>query len=486
MKNKPIRIQFLLVFLAFLILLFGLISLSNIFLLKPFYVWTKTEQLKSVSRHYDDVAVDPQNQEFLRLIEKTQYRDQAAVDVFDAEDELIYSSIRNSRENRPMDIRPMYSDEERGKLQDGRILVKQIYNPHHNQTLIVVSRLLPGGEILSLSSAMAAIEQSVAILNEFLLIVLLLFVILVWICARRFADYFSKPIVTLQQMTNRMIQFDFSQQWHESRRDELGNLGTNMNKLMLIIGNFIEELKGKNELLESELERKNKLDRMRKQFVSNVSHELKTPIALIQGYAEGLRVDVNTDSASREEYCDVIMDEARKMNELVRELLLLSQLELGQDALSIERFDIASGLRTAATRFRHLSANREIAFELNVQEDAAEVIGDRNKIDQVIANYLSNALYFVNEQKRIRIATVREGERIRVSVYNTGPHIPEDEMDQIWTSFYKVDKARTRGEGGTGLGLSIVKRIMDLHHMPFGAANVHDGVVFWFELPLAA
>ncbi|UJF32531.1 sensor histidine kinase [Paenibacillus hexagrammi] len=331
---------------------------------------------------------------------------------------------------------------------------------------------------------MPAIQQSVTIMNEFYLIALVLFIVVGWVIATRFASYFSKPIVTLQQMTHRIIQFDFSERWKGTRKDELGNLGDNMNRLMVIIGEFIEELRGKNELLEDELERKNSMERMRKQFVSNVSHELKTPIALIQGYAEGLRQNVHEDTESRNEYCDVIIDEAKKMNELVRELLLLSQLESGHTVLQQEVFDIHDSIQTSVSRFQSLYAKRRIHFELEFEESPCLVFGDRSKINQVLNNYVSNAVFFLNDKNKIRIRTGIAGNTLRVSVHNTGPHIPEEELEPIWTSFYKVDKARTRGEGGTGLGLSIVKQIMNLHQMHFGAANVEDGVEFWFELPL--
>ncbi|WP_179232903.1 sensor histidine kinase [Paenibacillus rigui] len=484
MRNKPIRVQFLLVFLSFLVLLIGFIFIVNAFFLKPFYVWTKTEQLKSVSRKFDNVPIDSQNQDFRSLMEVTLYEDQASMDIFSAEGRIKYST-RNPRELHPIDFKSLFSRTEWERMQQGEMIVQEKNDFRRNQEFLTVYRALPNGEYLALSSAVAAIQQSVTILNEFLLLVLVLFLVLAWIWATRFANYFSRPIVTLQQMTNRMTQFDFSQHWMEPRRDELGNLGNNMNKLMSIIGQFIEELKGKNELLESELERKNSMERMRKQFVSNVSHELKTPIALIQGYAEGLRQNVNEDPASRNEYCDVIIDEARKMNELVRELLLLSQLELGRSVLKPEAFHIESAIQTAVSRLQGLYAERGIQFELAFQEHEGDVIGDAGKINQVLNNYLSNAVFFLNEHKRIRIETRITGNRLRVSVFNTGPHIPEEEMELIWTSFYKVDKARTRGEGGTGLGLSIVQRIMDLHEMGYGAANADGGVTFWFELPLA-
>lgn len=148
-------------------------------------------------------------------------------------------------------------------------------------------------------------------------------------------------------------------------------------------------------------------------------------------------------------------------------------------------FDIQGSIETAVSRLQSLYAERGITFELEFEEHAHLVFGDASKINQVINNYLANALFFLTEPKVIRIQTAAAGGIVRISVFNTGPHIPEDEMELIWTSFYKVDKARTRGEGGTGLGLSIVKRIMNLHHMNFGVSNVEEGVMFWFELPLA-
>lgn len=484
MGNRPIRSQFLLVFLSFLALLIGFIFIVNAFFLKPFYQWTKTQQLKSVSMKFDKVAVDPGDADFQSLLEKALYEDQAIIDIFTADGMLQYST-RNPKEFHEFNLSPLADTDTWNKLQNGRIAVEEKMDPRRGLDFLTVYHVLPGGEILSLSSPMAAIQQSAAVLNEFLLIILVLFLILAWIVATRFASYFSKPIVALQQMTHRMIQFDFSSRWEETRRDELGDLGKNMNRLMTIIGQFIEELRGKNELLLSELEQKTVIERQRKQFVSNVSHELKTPIALIQGYAEGLRQNIHENPEDRDEYAEVIIDEAKKMNLLVRELLVLSQLESPHTNLNIEVFDLCESIETAVSRLGSLHAERGISFGLRFQEGSHEVAADAAKINQVINNYLANALFFVSGRKTIIVSTQRVEPILRTTVYNTGPLIPEDEMELIWTSFYKVDKARTPGEGGTGLGLSIVKRIMDLHKMDYGVANAADGVEFWFDLPLS-
>lgn len=198
-----------------------------------------------------------------------------------------------------------------------------------------------------------------------------------------------------------------------------------------------------------------------------------------------MRQNVNEDAESRNEYCEVIIDEAKKMNEMVKELLLLSQLESGQAFFYPEPFDIKASILKTATRMRNLVDPHNVRFELDLQPGVEWVKGDEPKINQVINNYLSNAVYFVSKPGVIRVSLEASASRARISVYNTGPLIPEEEMEQIWESFYKVDKARTRVDSGTGLGLSIVKGIMDMHQSPYGVYNARDGVVFWFELPLA-
>ena len=220
---------------------------------------------------------------------------------------------------------------------------------------------------------------------------------------------------------------------------------------------------------------------MRKEFLSNVTHELKTPIALIQGYAEGLKDNISEDAESREFYCDVIIDEASKMNKMVKKLLTLNQIEFGNQMVELERFDIAALIRSVLDNSEILLKQNEIRVQFE-QTGPAEVWADEYMIEEVVTNYLTNAIHYAANEKVIDIRILREEGRVRVSVFNTGDPIPEEETEKIWIKFYKVDKARTREYGGNGIGLSIVKAIMEAHNKPYGVINHSNGVEFWFEL----
>ena len=221
---------------------------------------------------------------------------------------------------------------------------------------------------------------------------------------------------------------------------------------------------------------------MRKEFLSNVSHELKTPIALIQGYAEGLKECINDDPESREFYCEVIMDESSKMNQMVKKLLTLNQLEFGNDVVTMERFDLVSLVKGVIQSASILAQQKEAKLLFN-EEEPVYVWADEFKVEEVVTNYISNALNHLEGDKVIDVKLIHEpGNVIRTTVFNTGKPIPEEDLDKIWIKFYKVDKARTREYGGSGIGLSIVKAIMDSFHQKCGVKNYDNGVEFWFEL----
>ena len=221
---------------------------------------------------------------------------------------------------------------------------------------------------------------------------------------------------------------------------------------------------------------------MRKEFLSNVSHELKTPIALIQGYAEGLKEGINDDAESREFYCDVIIDEAAKMNDMVKKLLTLNQLEFGNDVISMERFDIAALIRNYIQSVEILTKQKDIQVRFDNMPFAVYVWADEFKVEEVFGNYFSNAIHYASGDKIIDVKLIKTDNKVKVSVFNTGEPIPEESLSHLWEKFYKVDKARTREYGGSGVGLSIVKAIMESMNQAYGVINYDNGVAFWFEL----
>lgn len=328
---------------------------------------------------------------------------------------------------------------------------------------------------------MDSIRDSVHTSNEFLgyVIIIGLFVsaVLIFWIARKITD----PIQELTELSKRMADLDFDAKYESGGQNEIGQLGEHFNKMSETLERTISELKTANNQLQSDIEEKIQIDEMRKEFLSNVSHELKTPIALIQGYAEGLKECINDDAESRDFYCDVIMDEAGKMNNMVKKLLSLNQLESGADSVVFERFDLVPLVRRVV-QSAELLAEQKGARILIEADSSCYVWADEFRTEEVVTNYVSNALNHVDFDKVIEIRIYRINGKVRTSVFNTGRPIPEEDIDKIWIKFYKVDKARTREYGGSGIGLSIVKAIMDSMHQQFGVKNYENGVEFWFEL----
>ncbi|NLL77910.1 MAG: two-component sensor histidine kinase [Clostridiales bacterium] len=341
--------------------------------------------------------------------------------------------------------------------------------------------VLDNGNIFLLRSALEGIQDSVSIANRFLAYVGIGAAVVSGFVILMVSRKVTEPILELADISERMIHLDFDAKYTGKSKTEIALLGNNINELSNALETTISELKTANNELQKDIEKKNEIDEMRKDFLSNVSHELKTPIALIQGYAEGLKEGINDDAESREFYCDVIIDEAGKMNTMVKKLLTLNQLEFGNDVVSMERFDIAALIRNYIQSAEILTRQKEISVFFNVTE-AFFVWGDEFKTEEVFANYFSNAMNHVSGAKIIDIRLKRMKDKVRVSVFNTGEQIPQESLPHLWEKFYKVDKARTRAYGGSGVGLSIVKAIMESMNQECGVMNYDNGVEFWFEL----
>lgn len=340
---------------------------------------------------------------------------------------------------------------------------------------------LQNGNMILMRTAVESIKESVGIANRFLAYVgvtaVIMCAVIIYVVTRRITN----PILQLVDISRRMTNLDFEAKFESRGHNEVDLLGEHMNQMSQTLEKTISELKSANNELKIDIERKTEIDEMRKEFISNVSHELKTPIALVQGYAEGLKECINDDAASREFYCEVIMDEADKMNKLVKNLLTLNQLESGSEQVVFERFELMELILGVVNATAILREQNGINLEIHGQ-GPEYVWADEFKTEQVLMNYISNAIHYAAGEKKIVVSVIPGEDTVRVEVFNTGNSIPDGELAHIWEKFYKVDKARTREYGGNGIGLSIVKAIMDSFHRECGVNNEEDGVTFWFEL----
>ena len=347
---------------------------------------------------------------------------------------------------------------------------------------------LDSGDVFLLRTALESIRDSVRISNRFLAYVGIISAIISGIIIWGLTKRYTKPIMELAWISERVAKLDFDIKYSGEKDNEIGILGENINFMSEELEKTISELKTANIELTKDIERKEKNEEMRSEFLANVSHELKTPIALIQGYAEGLKDDISDSPEEREFYCDVIIDEARKMNDMVKKLLTLNQLEFGNDTITMERFDVYALICNYLQSADILFQQNEVKLIL-MPSDPIFVWADEFKIEEVFMNYISNALNHVKANvdgiKEISVGFQMEETCVKVFVYNSGDKIPEESIPKLWDKFYKVDKARTREYGGSGVGLSIVKAIMESMNHKYGVDNTEDGVLFWFELERA-
>lgn len=342
---------------------------------------------------------------------------------------------------------------------------------------------LDGDFTVIISTPMESIQTSARLSGQFTMYVGLILIICGAIAMYLYSRQFTKPIEDMAKAANQMSHLDFDMKVPTGSDDELGRLGNSINELSSKLELTISELKTANNELQKDIEQKVQIDEMRKEFLSHVSHELKTPIALIQGYSEGLKDNILDDEGSKEFYCDVIADEAKKMNRMVQKLLTLNQIEFGNNQVNMERFDITEMIRNMVESSKILVEKQGVTIIFD--EPEMHVWADEFMIEEVVNNYLSNARNHVTDGGIIKVSYCQNGNNLRVKVFNTGNHIPQEDIDKLWVKFYKVDKARTREYGGSGIGLSIVEATMKAHGRDYGVANVEGGVEFYFEVESA-
>jgi len=343
---------------------------------------------------------------------------------------------------------------------------------------------LSNGDLIFIRTPLESIRETAKLSNAFLIRICLIIAALGSLAIMLLSKKFTDPILELTDLSDRMAHMDFNAKYSGGGMNEVAELGYHMNEMSENLERTISDLKSANAELQRDIEKKEEMENMRNEFVSGVSHELKTPIALINGYAEGLRDGIADDEESRKEYLGVIIDESKRMGDLVSELLELNHIEFGHDPLNYERFDICALIKEAVSESEVLvkQDGTEVLFDNN---SSVYVWSDRMKTETVFSNYFSNAIRYCKGEKRIEITVEDSGENVRITVFNTGDPLPEESVDRIWEKFYKVDKARSRELGGSGVGLSIVKATMDTLNKPYGVINYDNGVAFYFELERA-
>lgn len=487
MKNmkKSIKKQMAAVFLGLLVLILGLIFMVNNNFLEHYYTSRKAIEMQGMYQLIDSALRDGtiNDENIQNSIWRKIQRNNIFVLVMNEKHEIILETMQEQYGSMYLQLMGYIFGKNTGDtvVSTDRYNIYKAERPDNSGGYLEMYGVISDGFLFLMQSPLASIKDSARIANRFLIYVgcaaLIFGALFVWIFSKRIAD----PILELAELSKRMADLDFNAKYTSGGTNEIGVLGENFNSMSKRLEETISELKTANTQLHKDIEQKEKIENMRTEFLGNVSHELKTPIALIQGYAEGLKEGVNDDPESREFYCDVIMDEANKMNQMVKNLLVLNQLEFGSDELDVQRFDVVRLIRGVLASCDILIQQARASVDF-IADEEVYVWADEFKTEQVIRNYLTNAIHHIDFEKRIEIRVIQREDTVRVTVFNSGKPIPEEDLAKLWDKFYKVDKAHTREYGGNGIGLSIVKAIMESFQQEYGVKNFDNGVEFWFEL----
>lgn len=324
-------------------------------------------------------------------------------------------------------------------------------------------------------ASLQPVDEAVQMVQDYYIYIIAFVVVLIFLASFYYSKQIAKPLLKINDTTKKIAQLDFTEKIPITSKDEIGDLSKNINVLSNKLHSHIGQL-------EEDIEKERKLENTRKEFISGVSHELKTPLSIMKSCISILKDGVAEHK--KEYYFQAMEREVDKMDTLILDMLELAKFESGTYKMKKDSFYIDTVIEDIC---EHLSVEIE-KKELHVHKNihSFELIANQGRIEQVIVNFITNAIRYTPNKEDIIISTIDEKDRIKVCIENKGTHIEEEQLDKIWDRFYRVDTARQRSQGGTGLGLAISKNILELHDAEYGVKNTEDGVLFYFYLPKKA
>lgn len=469
---KKIYFKIFLMFNLLIVILLGLIALSNTFLLEKYYSNYKKKQIEQVAKRINtnpDLDIEEEmrkNNIKIFYLNSHMYEMSMRRLVFTPRGNM---NRRGGEEKRYI---PTFDELDR----KGHIAI--IKGFAKGEKFILYTQKLDN-KALVIHSPVVAVNEAVMVSSRFLAITFVFGIIISSLVSLSLSKKISKPIKEIDRVAKNMTELNFEDEIVINREDELGTLSKSINALSKRLRSTIDNLKVSNERLKIEIEKEKEIDRLRREFVSNVNHELKTPIAIIEGYAEGLMDNIASEE-DKNFYCEVIVDECKKMDQLVKKLLLGSKYDNEFIELNYSKFSLRDRVENLLKKYRLDIENKNLTINMELSE--VEVEGDYEELGIAIDNYLSNSINYTKENEYITIKTYKEDGKVYFSIKNPTEEINQEEIEKLFEAFNKLDKARTRKYGGTGLGLSIVKKIIELHKGEYGAKYEKGEINFYFVL----
>ena len=445
------------------------IAFVNSQLLENVYIW-------NMERTFADIAnrTERAGEDYITYLSEIEATQNVSIDLYDATDNYLYEGksgayLSGSKIN-------VISR----KTNDDGSYFNVVCAEGSTTQYILYGKSFKNNYHIEISTEINPIQENASLATNVTTVITVLALGLALIFIYDYSRRFTKPLIHMNEVMEKIANLDFSTKTDIDRKDEIGTLANNINTVSDSLDKALSELREKNAQLKADIEKERQLERMRQDFVSSASHELKTPIAIVRGYAEGLKMNIDESDESSAEYCDIIMLEADKMNDLVINMLEQSLYSTGTKLPEKDSFDIKvyidDFLKSATPIFK------EKGITIQTETENVEVFGDKKQLTTVLSNIVLNACSHASGEKLIKISTEDWEDKVKVNVFNTGSFIADKDKDSIFASFYRADKAHSRKEGRFGLGLSIVKSIITNHGCDCGFKNEENGVTFWYTV----
>ncbi len=472
MKNKGlgIRARVFLEVGAIIAVCLIAIAFANSRIIETVYIWNIERTMSQMAQETEEAGNN-----YFYLLSEFEKNNGVSIDLYDNNDNYLYEGGGNFISSNKLNIIS------RSENDDGSYF--NVVSVEGSTTqYIVYGKDFQNSWHIEISVQKDPIQENAKIATSVTTVITVTALLVALMFISGYSKRFTKPLIEMSQVTNKIANLDFSDKCSVKRNDEIGALAENINTVSDSLSNALTELREKNAQLMEDIEKERKIERMRADFISSASHELKTPIAIIRGYAEGLKMSIDGENQTAEEYCDIIMRESDRMNNLVLNMLEQSLYNSGAKAPEKEEFLIDNFAEELLKTMHPIFEEKGVTARFE-KTNGKTCFADKGQMTTVLSNIVLNACSHAKGEKLIEI-TVSELESVyKINVFNTGSFVDEKDKDGIFTSFYRADKAHSRAEGRFGLGLAIVKSITENHGCECGFENKENGVTFWFTMP---
>ena len=449
------------------------ISVANSQLIESVYIWNVERSLSAMAQDAENAGAN-----YFPLLSEFETQQGVSIDLYDNVDNYLYEGRSNFISGNKINIISR-------KENDDGSYFNVVSTDGSTTQYIVYGKDFKNGYHIEITAQKDPIQENANIATSVTTTITVMALLLALIFISVYAKRFTKPLIEMSSITNKIANLDFSDKCEINRKDEIGILARNINTVSDSLNTALTELREKNEKLMEDIENERRIEKMRSDFISSASHELKTPIAIIRGYAEGLKMSVDGENDGATEYCDIIMHEADRMNNLVLSMLEQSQYSSGSKMPDLKEFNLNGMIERFLKAATPIFEEKGVTARFN-STDGILVLADENQYTTVLSNIVLNACSHAKGEKLIEVSTeILDNNKVRVNVFNTGSFVDDKDKDGIFTSFYRADKAHSRAEGRFGLGLSIVKSITENHGCECGFENKENGVTFWFTVNLS-